>query len=563
MDWTLPTMVFADSATPVLLMSPWKPVLVFLTFLPWAWLVSSKLDKDARYFRLNPQMWNSIHMTAGIVAAGVMFLLVSFWVAWPVGILVLLVPILVYWQIRNNAVDEVDRYVPSMAKISSSVEARRAAKARDAAVLQITDSSGDARAAVLNDDPLFPVHLLMEDLLVPAMDERASYLELAIGSAGCNTARTIDGVAYKQPALETEMAAKVIAYIKEAAGLNIEDHRRRQLGAFKVSGPTGSTNVRVVTSGSSKGTTLRLDFDLAKRLRRPIEQLGLTAAQLESVRTLEPPHERHGIVLISSTHNQGLSTTGYSLLASHDAYTSNAKSLEMEVLATIEGADQMEWDATNPDVDFATNLQSILRRDPDILLLTDLPDGDTARSAVAPGANGPLQYILIGAPSIAETIRKWVKYVGDVEAATKPLKMVIHQRLARALCPNCKQAYQPTEQAGINLPLDKIKELYRPGGKVQVRNKIETCPVCNGLGYLGQLGVFEVMVIDREARKLLRGGDLKAALAHCRRNKMLYLQEAGLQKVLAGETSLEEIGRITTAAKKKPASTRSKEKSQA
>ena len=118
-------------------------------------------------------------------------------------------------------------------------------------------------------------------------------------------------------------------------------------------------------------------------------------------------------------------------------------------------------------------------------------------------------------------------------------------------CPKCKQPYQPTAQQlqKMNLPSNKVKQLFGPGGKIQVKNKIEACPVCGGTGYLGQTAVFEVMIVDDEIRRLLTAGDLKGALAHARRNKMIYLQEAALSKVIKGETSIEEVARVTASAK--------------
>jgi len=120
--------------------------------------------------------------------------------------------------------------------------------------------------------------------------------------------------------------------------------------------------------------------------------------------------------------------------------------------------------------------------------------------------------------------------------------------LLRSLCPNCRQAYQPTPEQlrKLNLPAKKVSQLYRASGKVQVKNKIEDCQICRGTGYLGQTAAFEVFVVDDEARKMLATGDLKAALAHARRNNMFYLQEAALSKVISGETTLEEVVRVTT-----------------
>jgi type II secretory ATPase GspE/PulE/Tfp pilus assembly ATPase PilB-like protein len=269
-------------------------------------------------------------------------------------------------------------------------------------------------------------------------------------------------------------------------------------------------------------------------------------------------HDRHGIVLVAAPPGHGLTTTLYSLLARHDPYTANIKALEREVQLEIDGVDHVQWDPTNPDVDYATNLQSILRRDPDVVMVSFIKDADTARVAVDPGMQGPLLYIPQRCGSITEQIREWVKQVGDIKKATRALRAVINQRLLRTLCPNCRQAYQPTPEQlkKLSLPASKVSQLFRAGGQVQVKGKIESCPICGGSGYFGQTGIFEVLAVDEEARRLLSKGDLKAVLAHARRNKMIYLQEAALAKVAAGETTIEEVVRVTAPAKSSTAASR-------
>jgi type II secretory ATPase GspE/PulE/Tfp pilus assembly ATPase PilB-like protein len=137
--------------------------------------------------------------------------------------------------------------------------------------------------------------------------------------------------------------------------------------------------------------------------------------------------------------------------------------------------------------------------------------------------------------------------VGDAKLATRGLSAVVHQRLIRQLCPNCKSPFTPTpEQAKkLGIPSGKQVELFRPSGKIQVKNRIEDCPVCQGTAYFGQIGIFEVMPIDAEARKYLAENDFRSAYARAVRDfKMIQLQEAALLKVREGLTSLEEVQRV-------------------
>ena len=235
----------------------------------------------------------------------------------------------------------------------------------------------------------------------------------------------------------------------------------------------------------------------------------------------------------------------------HDGYTSNIKTIETDVQVRIDGVDHVQWDPTNAAVNYATNLQSILRRDPDVVMAGRITDQESGKVVSEPGMKGPLIYVPLRTGTIGTAIREWVKLVGDLKRAIAPLRAVTNQRLLRTLCPNCKQAYQPSADrlARLHLPADKVKQLFQASGKVQVKNKIEQCPVCGGTGYLGQTGIFEVMMVNDEVRRALIAGDLKAGLAAARRGKMIYLQEAALTKVVSGETPIEEVIRVTSPSK--------------
>ncbi len=542
------TDLFLAQAVKAVTLAWWKVILMYLPFAPWAWLISTKLDKDAQRFHMNFKMWGGIHLLAGTVALGAMLVIPIFWIGWPVGMLVLISPVLIYWKLRNIKVPEGQAYALSGgAELAQRWEKRKLAKAAHAAALQFSDSSGHLRDVPLKDDPLFPIHIMAEDILGPAMEARASRLDLQLSAKGCASAQTVDGMRMKRDPLPPDTGAKIFAFLKDLAGMEIEEQRRRQTGEFSVTGPSGSTQFSLTVAGAAGGQVMRIDFDRANRIQRPFDSLGLLPSQFEQLQSMKEEHNRHGIVLLGAPSGHGLTTSAYSFITRHDAYTSNIKSLEYEVYLQIDGVDHVQWDPENADVDYASHLQSILRRDPDVVLAMDVREAASAQVAAVPGFSGPLIYVPMKAATVVDLIREWVKLVGDVKQATAGLRSVMCQRLFRKLCENCRQPYQPSKEQlkKLNLPAEKVNQLFRAGGKVQVKNRVENCPVCGGTGYLGQVGAFEVMMLDDEGRKILGTGDLKAALAHARRHKMIYLQEAALSKVVSGETSIEEVIRIT------------------
>ncbi|HMN96942.1 MAG TPA: ATPase, T2SS/T4P/T4SS family [Phycisphaerales bacterium] len=542
----LPASPLLLAAEAAILVDPIKAVLVLAAFIPWAWLISSRLEPDARYFHLNYHRWNGIHMAGGAAALIAVLAIPWFWLGLPVALLLLAAPILAYWKIRNKAVPEERRFRFSGGALSAKMEARRAKAAiRDARVTYI----GPDRKPLpipTRDDPRLPIHLLTEQMLEPAVGARANRVELLPVQGGYLISQVVDGVRYKRESVPAETANAAIDYLKSAAGLDVEDRRRRQVGQVRMRSGFGDTALDLAVSGTANGQSLRVDIERSKRVSRPFDQLGLLQPQVEPLAALLDMAGRHGVVLFAAPSGHGLTTTSYSLLSRHDAFTANIKTLERAVELRLDGVDHSAFDASNPAADYSTSLQSILRRDPDIVLVADLKDPGTGKVAAGPGIGGPLLYIAQQCDSAVAQWSEWNKAVGDPRKAAAALKVIMNQRLLRVVCPQCRQGYQPTpEQAKkLGLPAGKQHMLYRAGGKVQEKNKIVECPICNGIGYFGQTAVFEVMPIDDESRRLLAAGDFRGAYAVARRNRMIYLQEAALAKVRDGVTTVEEVARV-------------------
>jgi type II secretory ATPase GspE/PulE/Tfp pilus assembly ATPase PilB-like protein len=547
-----PTQLFIG-ATTAFLVSFVKPILLLVTFVPWAWLVSARIEKDARYFHLNFTAWNGIFLGAGVAALAAVILVKWFWLGWPVAIIVMWAPVLTYWSYRNRQVPEGQEFTLSGQNFQERMDARRQKRSARDVTISFKGADGERVMVPSREEPLFAVYAATEELIEPAISGRAARLDLMPTKGGYVVSQSIDGVRYKREPLASDVANAVIDFLKKVAGLEVDDRRRRQIGECEVHLGGEDTELTIATSGTSAGQQARIDFNLRQRLSKPFDGIGLLAPQIEALDSVEPSHERHGIVLIGAPPGHGLTTSMYAFISRHDAFTSNIKTLERRVELRLDGVDHIAWDPNNPDVDFATNLQSILRRDPDIVLISDINDSNTATIAAGPGMQGPLIYVPQTQATIPEQIKEWVQAVTrsgdmDLKKAVRALRLVTNQRLFRSLCPNCRQGYTPTPEQAKKLGLspDKQHQLFRASGKVQVKNKIETCPVCAGTGYLGQVAAFEVMLVDKEVRKHLAAGDLKGAYDTARRHKMIYLQEAALAKVRSGETTLEEIVRVTS-----------------
>ena len=193
-------------------------------------------------------------------------------------------------------------------------------------------------------------------------------------------------------------------------------------------------------------------------------------------------------------------------------------------------------------------MRSIIRRDPNVLGVAELPDQATAKEIVKADFDRVRVYVCLRAGGGIEAIQGWLKAVGDAESAVKNLRGVVSQRLLRKVCTNCRVPYQPSPDMlkKLGLPADKVKQLVKKGGQVLVKNKPEVCPVCQGIGYVGQEAVFEVYVIDAEERELIKASDWNGLRAALRKKGAASIQQAAIRKAADGSTTIEEVMRVTT-----------------
>ena len=204
---------------------------------------------------------------------------------------------------------------------------------------------------------------------------------------------------------------------------------------------------------------------------------------------------------------------------------------------------------------YAKRLQTIVRMGPDIVGIGECEDDETAKVASAAAKDGKIVYIVMNADSVLQALGKWLKMVGDRKLVAETLVGISNQRLFRKLCDECKQGYAPNAKELLkkfNLPAEKAKVLYRPGKEMfDKRGKPSMCEECQGTGFIGRTGVFEMIVLDDELRKAVRQVKQLPELGmQFRRAKMLYLQEQALRKVIAGTTAINEMLRVLAAGKK-------------
>lgn len=540
-------------AEAAILMGWAQPFIMLLPLVAWAWFVSTVLDKHAARFFLGRESWNAVHLVAGAAAlAAVVFMPVEGWAGFGVGMLVMIaifaldIGLFVGITNRDERVPEQHRLSLDFTKWKEAREGKAAAKKAGTSKVQIKTPSKSTVIVPDKSTTEFELRLAAEDLVLRARDARAAQLDLMpVSERQYAASFMIDGVRQPGEPIAAPQAVSIIDFWKKCGELDVSDRRRKQSSRITITTESGTNTLGLTTSGTQAGMRLTILFDPAMAVRRKPEDLGLTSSQLEEVKKLV--NDPGGLVLLAAPADNGRTTTLYALLKLHDAYTSNVQTLELEMDDTIEGVRQVRFDPTTEGPDYATQLRSMLRRDPDVVGAAEVPDVQTAQEIAKADLERTRVYASIRADGGNAALQIWTKAVGDPKKAAAHLKGVIAQRLVRKLCENCRVGYAPPPDMlkKLGLPADKIQQLHKKGGQVLIRNKPETCPACNGIGYVGQLGVFEVMPIGPEERDLIAKENWAALRAELRKKQMPSLAQIALRRAVEGVTSVEEVTRIT------------------
>ena len=540
------TALLAETPVPVFLMSVGKPLATFAAFVPYAVLVSTKFEKDAAYFNLKPQKWAAIFMSFG--AAGVLAaLLVPTWFAgFPLMLALFAAPCAWYMSFRNKALAGTKARKLSILDIDfAAMAAARRAKAAQAGVsvrFQAKDRS--ERAVPDRKDPAFETYSALEQLVVAAFEARASRLELALTKQGAQVQHFVDSLRVKRDPIAGELATRVVDLLKSYADLDAAERRKMQRGTVAVLKDGERTMLSVTTVGSMQGEVVRVDVERVKQLSIPADRLGMTEAQLKLVDDTLAANPK-GVVLVGARPGQGLTTLAYALIARHDALISNIKTLERQPERDVDGVEHGQFDSGRSD--FATQLQTIVRRGPDVVFASDANDAGVGKVVCAPGAADTLFYVGMPSDSAVDVLAAWVKAVGDPKAASERLRLFVAQRLVRRLCQTCRAGYQPSaaEAKMLAIPAGKQVTIYKQTGKVLIKDQPADCPTCRAAGFMGVTAAIDVLPFDDQARALLAAGDVKGAVMHARRAfKAPSVQDAALIKVRAGDTSFDEVKRV-------------------
>jgi len=532
-----------------------KIVLFLLCVLLWAHN-AAWVQKDVKTIRVPQALWTAMVFGTGAACLILWLVIPFFWIG------LLLFALLyggafVYYTIFRN-----QRVAPAQTVLTPAHLQRllKGGKSKGGEVVQtgdrvrIKDANGKMPAWP-TDPAQHTAYGVMQELLFDAIWRRGSDVKMDfIPDQPVKTTVRIDGVDRAPEPLDPGVGPLVLAHLKRIAGMNQEEHRRPQTGHFKATIGAGgkgdkAVEVQAKTAGSTAGQRFALRL-ISEESKFRLADLGLTAQQLPLLKQAREQHK--GVVICCGPKASGVTSTLYALLREHDAFLQNIHTLEVSKDQDVENITQHVFDSQNNTVTFGKRLRSILRTEPDVCMVSDVPDPETASLAATSGKQNKKVYLGMRAKDTFSALGTYLQTVGDPALAASGLVAVTSQRLIRNLCSTCRRGYKPDPDIlkKANLPLGENRPFYRPPNpnelEVDKQGNPILCPVCQGTGYLGRTGVFELLVVDDDLRARISKGDALAVLkAEARKKGMLYLQEVALHKVYEGVTSINEVLRVT------------------
>ena len=434
-------------------------------------------------------------------------------------------------RVAVAAEDDIEALITRLNTLQSSVSE---------AVIEGEEEEGEGELAEVSQMEVgaedAPVVKLVYSILGQAVGEGASDIHFEPDEQDMRVRFRIDGVLREAANVPKRMISAVISRVKIMSELNIAEKRVPQDGRVSITVEDRRVDLRVTTLPTQRGegATIRiLDKDNAQR---SLDDLGMDGTARE--RFEQAFSSAYGAVLVTGPTGSGKSTTLYAALQALNQVEKNIITIEDPVEYQLGGINQINVNR-KAGLDFATGLRSILRADPDIVMVGEIRDGETARIAIEAALTGHMMLTTLHTNDAPGAITRLTKMGIEAFLIASAVDCVVAQRLARKLCSHCKKrAVVPVKAlADAGLRVGAEVEAYEPVG----------CARCSNSGYRGRVGLYSVMRMSERIKEMAISGASEADIgAVATEEGMLTLREDGLAKVRAGLTSLEEVLRVTT-----------------
>lgn len=407
----------------------------------------------------------------------------------------------------------------------------------------LTERGGKISANYLGEAPITRI---VDTLIRAAYDDKASDVHIEPEGDSSLIRFRIDGVLHDILRIPKELHDHVITRIKVLSNLRTDEHLSAQDGKMQVEMPEENLDIRISILPVVEGEKVVLRLLSSKNRQYTLTDLGMSDRDLKIV--TRAFSKSFGMILATGPTGSGKTTTIYSVLKILNQRERNLTTIEDPVEYRIEGANQVQVNAKT-NLTFANGLRSILRQDPNIIFVGEIRDGETADISVNAALTGHLVFSTLHTNDSFTAIPRLIDMGVEPFLVASTVNIIVGQRLIRKICESCRVsmtvAYAELEK---QLPKDIVKKHYIPAGtNKEVRiYKGRGCKVCHFSGYLGRIGIFEVLEVNKKIRELITqkaGSD--AIIMQAVTDEMTTMLDDGLGKVAQGVTTLEEVLRVT------------------
>jgi general secretion pathway protein E len=518
-------------------------VVLWLMMLDW-------INKDSVLVKENPRLWNTLFYSVGIF---------SFCVAWLISVPVrsaIIFAALVggayasYVAVRNAKVEYPDRvwtrnhFNIIYKKVLSAAGTRAYTKAAEAAnkskretttvPVTLVSRDGSRQEAEIEDKSGSALQAV-KYLIYEAAQNRVTDIHLEPKGSSVAVRYRIDGILHNTEPLPRDLGASTISAVKVLSAMDISEKRRPQDGSFSAELPGKTVDFRVATAPSIQGERMMIRILDRQQGLMSVDNLGFTKRVNDDI--LKFAASPNGMMIVTGPTGHGKTTTLYAILNKIDAFQRNIVTVEDPVEYQLENINQTSINV-KAGITFPNTLRSMLRQDPDVILVGEIRDNETAEIAMQAAMTGHLVFSTLHTSDAVSVIFRLLDLGVEPYLISTAVTCMLSQRLIRVLCNNCKAPYRPEPEflAKAGLSPDKVDVFYKGVG----------CERCQGTGFYGRTGVFEFLTINDELRDLIRSSPSVTELYRvARKTGMKTLEEDGILKVARGITSVKELLRVT------------------
>lgn len=440
---------------------------------------------------------------------------------------------------------EIKPVIASSYEIMNAINSvyNRTAEAGDAAMSELGETISeittdfDEPVDLLDATDEAPIIKLVNSLMFRAVKQKASDIHVEPYERELAVRFRIDGVLYDVMTPPKRAQNLILSRVKLMAGMNIAEKRLPQDGRIRIKIAGKDIDIRVSTIPAAFGESIVMRLLDRSAVLLSLDTLGLYGKVLERVNELI--HRKNGIVLVTGPTGSGKTTTLYSALSKINSKELKILTVEDPIEYQLLGINQVQ---VNPKIEltFANTLRSFLRQDPDVIMVGEIRDRETAEIAIQAALTGHLVLSTLHTNDAPSSITRLVDMGVEPFLVSSSVIGILAQRLMRTVCRDCAKKYTPTPdelvQIGVKAEDLKGRQIYRPTG----------CPNCLETGYSGRTGIYELFIMDDDIRgEIMKGADATTIRKVAVSKGMTSLREDAAQKVIQGITTIEEVLRVT------------------